>query len=160
MRKMRKNPNLLFTSLCLSLSLSLVKLATASTPHREVNLKLEETIGKVRSESSLTARTQAAEHLAELTRKTNAAYIDNKTISDIASLLDIPEDSVQAWVASALGHIGRRASSAAPRLLALLPVSDCLQGDLTSSAFIRPALKQMGVKPPPARSYNDCQNTK
>jgi HEAT repeat protein len=102
------------------------------------------------------ARTEAAEHLAELTRGINPKSVDDKTVADMVSLLDAPDDSVRAWVAAALGHLGRRAKVAVPKLLALLPEADCLQGDLTSAASIRPALSRMGVKPPPFNAQ-DCK---
>jgi hypothetical protein len=125
-----------------------------------LNAKLEAAIAKVRAGDSPTMRTEAAEHLAELTRRVKPNSVDDKTIADMASLLDIPDDSVRAWTAAALGHLGRRAKAAAPKLLALLAEVDCLEGDLTSAASIRPALERMGVKPPAEPSYNDCHRPK
>lgn len=119
---------------------------------RMLNAKLEETIAKVRTEKSLMARTEAAEHLAELTREINSKRVDDTTVADMVTLLDAADDSVRAWVAAALGNLGRRAKVAVPKLLALLPEADCLQGDLTSAASIRPALRRMGVKPPPFKA--------
>jgi HEAT repeat protein len=116
---------------------------------RMLNKKLQETMEKVRVEGSVMARTEAAEHLAELTHGVNPKSVNDKTVADMVSLLDASDDSVRAWVAAALGHLGRRAKVAVPKLLALLPEADCLQGDLTSAASIRPALRGMGVRPPP-----------
>jgi len=116
---------------------------------RMINKELEETIAKVRSEKSPMARTEAAEHLAELTDGVNPKSVNDKNLADMVALLDSPEDSVRAWVAAALGNLGRRAKVAIPKLLAMLPEADCLRGDLTSAASIRPALRRMGVKPPP-----------
>jgi len=121
-----------------------------------LNAKLEEIIAKVRSDEPSMARYEAAEHLADLTHRVNPASVDDKTVTDMISLLDIPDDSVRLWTAAALGNLGRRAKAAVPKLLALLPEVDCIQGDLTSAASIRPALRRMGVKPPPAPSYDDC----
>jgi hypothetical protein len=121
-----------------------------------LNAKLEEVIAKVRADKSDVARAEAAESLAELTHRVKPTSVDDKTIADMVSLLDIPDDSLRAWTAAALGHLGRRAKAAAPKLLALLTEVDCLEGDLTSAASIRPALKRMGAKPPPAPTYNDC----
>lgn len=121
-----------------------------------LNAKLEKAIAKVRAEQSPMARAKAAESLANLTHRVKPISVDDKTITDMVSLLDIPDDSVRAWTAAALGHLGRRAKVAAPKLLTLLAEGDCLEGDLTSAASIRPALKRMGVKPPPEPSYNDC----
>jgi len=141
---------LLFGSLT-ALAFLIVGTANAAGD-RMLNTKLEETIAKVRIEESLTARTDAAEHLAELTRGVNPKSVYDKTVADMVSLLDAPDDSVRAWVAAALGNLGRRAKVAVPKLLALLPEADCLQGDLTSAASIRPALRRMGVKPPPFKA--------
>ena len=119
-----------------------------------LSAKLQETIAKVRAEKSLIARTEAAEHLADLTHGSNPASVDDKTVADMVSLLDAPDDSVRAWVAAALGNLGSRAKVAVPKLLALLPEADCLQGDVTSAASIRPALRRMGAKPPPYNVQN------
>jgi len=67
----------------------------------------------------------------------------------MVSLLETEEDSVRAWVAASLGHLGLRAKVAVPKLLKLLPEVDGLRGSLTSAPFIRVALKRMGEKPPP-----------
>ena len=125
-----------------------------------LNAKLEKAIAQVRITLSPMARAEAAEHLADLIHGAKPNSVDDKTIADMVSLLDIPDDSVRAWTAAAFIHLGRRAKVAAPRLLALLAEVDCLEGDLTSAASIRPALKRMGVRPPPEPSYNDCHKPK
>lgn len=135
----------------------LFPMETVGSTDQVLNAKLEETIARVRADPSPMGRTEAAEHLADLTHGVKQDSVDDKTIADMISLLDIPDDSVRAWTAAALGQLGRRAKAAAPKLLALLAEVDCLQGDLTSAAAIRPALKRMGVKPPPEPSYSDCQ---
>jgi hypothetical protein len=142
-----------FTVLAL---LSLMANVVHASTDPVLNAKLEETIAKVRADKSPVARAEAAERLAELTHRVNPDSVDDKSVTDMISLLDIPDDSVRGWTAAALGNLGRRAKAAAPKLLALLTEVDCLEGDLTSAAFIRPALKRMGVKPPPEPSYNDC----
>jgi hypothetical protein len=114
--------------------------------------QITETITKVRTGDSLTARTDAAQHLATLMQKADPKTVDDKTLASMVSLLDTPEDSVRAWVAGALGALGPRAISAAPALLKLLPEADCVQGDLTSAGAIRVALKRIGVKPPPPQT--------
>lgn len=111
-----------------------------------LNAKLGAVIAEVRADKSPMARAEAAEHLADLVHRAKPNSVDDKTIADMVSLLDIPDDSVRAWTAGALGHLGRRAKMAAPRLLALLAEVDCLDGDLTSAAFIRPALERNGSK--------------
>jgi len=85
-----------------------------------LNAKLEEAIAKLRAGDSPAARAEAAEHLADLIYLAKPDSVDDKTIADMVSLLDIPDDSVRAWTAGALGHLGRRAKVAAPKLLALL----------------------------------------
>jgi hypothetical protein len=122
-----------------------------------IKARLEETIAKVREEKPSLARTAEAEHLAELTHRIKPASVDDATVADMVSLLGIPDDSVRGWVAAALGNLESRAKEvAAPKLLALLPEADCLQGDLTSAASIRPALRRMGVKSPPFNPQ-DCK---
>src|SRR5207302_9807583 len=139
-------------------------LLTASMGHAAadpaLNAKLEKAIAQVRITLSPMARAEAAEHLADLIHGAKPNSVDDKTIADMVSLLDITDDSVRAWTAAAFIHLGRRAKVAAPRLLALLAEVDCLEGDLTSAASIRPALKRMGVRPPPEPSYNDCHKPK
>jgi hypothetical protein len=129
--------------------------ANAAGDHM-LNRKLEQTIAKVRTEKSPMLREKAAENLAVLTNGINPKSVDDKTVAGMVSLLDIQDDSVRLWVAAALGHLGPRAKAAVPRLLALLPETDCLKGDLTSAAAIRPALERMGAKPPPFRP-EDCK---
>ncbi|HXM05618.1 MAG TPA: HEAT repeat domain-containing protein [Chthoniobacterales bacterium] len=121
-----------------------------TTSHTRLLNEVRETVAMVQTtDGPSMARTNAAEHLADLTRKMNPKDIDDKTLAELVSLLDTPDDSVRAWVAAAIGNLGSRARTAGPALLKLLPETDCLQGDLTSAAVIRPALKRIGVKPPP-----------
>jgi hypothetical protein len=111
--------------------------------------QLAATIAKVRTSGPPSiGRTNAAEHLAELTRKIDPKAIDDKTVADMVSLLDTSDDSVRLWVAAALGHLGSRAKTAIPKLLNILPEADCLNG-MTSAPAIRVALSRMGVTPPP-----------
>ena len=118
-------------------------------PKRQLKRQLLETMAKVRNGKTLTSRTDAAEHLATLTRGINSHKVDETTLTEMVSLLDTQEDSVRAWVAASLGHLGPRAKVAVPRLLKLLPEVDCLRGNLTSAPFIRLALERMGEIPPP-----------
>lgn len=139
---------------------SLVGTASAGTDPG-LNQKLETTIAAVRITQSSMARNDAAERLADLTRKARPASVSDSTVNDLLSLMDDSNDVVRLWVAAALGNLGPRAKVAIPKLLALLPETDCLDGDLTSAAAIRPALKRMGErKLPPAPSYNDCHKQK
>jgi len=120
-----------------------------SLPKKQLERQLSETMAKIRNEKTLMSRTDAAEHLATLTRRINPHRVDETTLTEMVSLLDTREDSVRAWVAASLGHLGPRAKVAVPRLLKLLPEVDCLRGSLTSAPFIRIALKRLGEKPPP-----------
>jgi hypothetical protein len=107
------------------------------------------------------ARFDAAAELPHLTRKVSPSSVSDSTVHDLVSLLDDSDDVVRLFAAAALGNLGRRAKVAVPKLLALLPETDCLDGDLTSARSIRPALKRMGVnKLPPRLSYNDCHKPK
>ena len=116
---------------------------------KELRIQLSETMAKIRNGETSNSRTDAAEHLATLTRGINPDTVDDAILTEMVSLLDTQEDSVRAWVAASLGHLGRRAKVAVPRLQKLLAEVDCLRGSLTSAPFIRVALKRIGVVPPP-----------
>ena len=118
-------------------------------PKRQLKRQLLETMAKVRNGKTSNSRTDAAEHLAMLTRGINPYKVDDATLREMVSLLDTQEDSVRGWVAGSLGNLGPRAKLAVPRLLKLLPEVDCLRGSLTSASAIRVALKRMGQIPPP-----------
>jgi HEAT repeat protein len=106
-------------------------------------------MAKVRSDKTVDARTEAAEHLASLTQKISSNEAPATLVTDITSLLDSPDDSVRYWVATALGNIGPAAKAAVPKLEEMLPKADCINGAITSASGIRYALIKMGVKPPP-----------
>jgi len=110
---------------------------------------IKATMAKVRSEKSVDARTQAAEHLARLTQKISSKEVTEALVTEITALLDSPDDSVRFWVAAALGNLGPVAKAALPRLEEMLPTADCINGAITSAAAIRGALIKMGIKPPP-----------
>jgi len=154
---MRRKNDRMIGCICFAVWLATMPdIANAGT-NSMLNSKLEQTVQAVRSAGSPMEQIKSAQHLAELTKGVAPSSVSDATVSDITSLLDMPEDAVRGWVAAALGHLGRRAKLAVPKLLALLPEADCMQGDLTSAASIRPALKRMGVEPPPAPTYSDCQ---
>jgi hypothetical protein len=112
--------------------------------------QLKKTMTRVHDEKTLNARTNAAERLADLTRGADPNNVDDKTLTDLISLLNFREDSVRFWVAASLGNLGPRAKVAVPKLLELLPAADCLNGSITSAATIREALKKIGATLPPS----------
>lgn len=126
----------------------------AERPNPILNRELEEAIAEVRAGKSLNARCKASEKLFDLLNGIDPMYVSDGTIADMVSLLNNPDDAVRGNVAGVLGVFGPRAKAAVPKLLALLPAADCLQGDLTSAGAIRLALERMGVKPPPYNPKN------
>jgi hypothetical protein len=111
--------------------------------------QIEAAMARVRSAKTVDARTEAAEHLAGLTKKIGSKEVTETLVADITSLLDSPDDSVRYWVARAVGNLGPAAKSAVPKLEEMLPKADCINGVITSAGGIRYALIRLGVKPPP-----------
>ena len=120
-------------------------------PQSQLTEQLTRAIATVRTGGSSKNRTDAAERIAELTRKINAKEIDDGIIADLVSRLDTSDDPVRYWVARCLGNLGPRARVAIPKLQRLLAEVDCLQGSKTSASGIRFALTQMGVTPSPTK---------
>jgi HEAT repeat protein len=116
--------------------------------------QLTETIAKVRTGATSAARTEAAEHLSELTRGISPDKVGDASLADLVSLLDSSEDSVRYWVARCLGNLGPRAKIAIPKLQKILAEVDCLRGSKTSASGIRFALAQMGITPPPPKCHD------
>jgi len=110
--------------------------------------KFNSAVAGVRNGGTATIRTEAAQHLAELTGKVDPKSVDDAAIRELICLLDSNEDSVRMWVAGSLGNLGPRAKGAVPKLLELLPGADRLRGSLTSAPAIRLALTKIGVNPP------------
>src|ERR1700733_1676491 len=132
---------------------------TIATDATILKKQLLETIAKVKNGKTSNDRTDAAEHLSELTDGIDPTQVDDSTLKKMVSLLHSSEDSVRAWVAASLGELGPRAKAiAAPALLALLPKADCLVGSLTSAPAIRLALDRMGVTPPPPATCETDQH--
>jgi hypothetical protein len=139
---------------------STASISNAGTDPR-LNEKLEITIAAVRSTQPSRARFNAAERLAELTRKARPASVSDSTVNDLLSLMDDSDDVVRIWAATALGNLGRRAKAGIPKLWAMLPEADCLDGPVISGRSIRFALERLGVKRlPPEPSYDDCHKQK
>ena len=123
--------------------------ATPTSSDSALLTQIERTIVKARTGEDVQVRTDAAERLSFLAHRIDPNKLDDKTLADLVSLLDSPNDSVRYWVATALANIGPRARVAVPKLEALLPSADCLNGAITSASAIRRALIRMGIKPPP-----------
>jgi hypothetical protein len=137
--------------LVILIALVCLPLATAHATDSALKKRLVEAIAKVKNGETLKDRTDAAQHLSELTDGINPTEIDDSTLKKMVALLNSSDDSVRAWVAGSLGKLGPRAKGvAAPPLLKLLPEADCLRGSLTSASAIRLALERMGVTPPPS----------
>jgi hypothetical protein len=129
-----------------------------SQTDKRLDSRLQAAILSVRSAKSPDARYDAAEQLPTLTSKSRPGSVADSTVESLIGLLDDPDDGVRMFVAATLGNI--QAKAAIPKMLALLPAADCLDGTLTSSRSIRFALARMGVSPPPAPSSNDCHKSK
>jgi hypothetical protein len=105
----------------------------------------------IKTEKQIDARRAAAVKLSELTRTIAPDEVDDRTIDDMISLLGTDDDVVLNYVAVSLGNLGPRAKKAVPTLLRILPKADCVQGDRTAVAAIRPALRKMGATAPPKK---------
>lgn len=130
---------------------SLVSTAQDGQSERQFREQLTHTIAKVRTGDSPVARIEAAEQLAELTRKGDSKKLDDKTVADLVSLLDVSDDSVVYWVARSLGNLGSRANAAIPKLQKKLAEVDCIEGSKTSASGIRFALRQLDASPTPSK---------
>lgn len=139
---------------------SLVLLAAMAhkMDHSKKVKELRETISDVRKMSGpIRPGANPAQHLAQLTKEIDPEEVDDKTIEDMVSLLDTPNDFVRAWVAVALGHLGPRAKVAVPALLKVMHDTECVDlKEMTSAGAARVALKRIGVTPPPP----DCGKKK
>jgi HEAT repeats len=122
----------------------------ASVDTVEWNQWIRETTESVRTSQFPGVRAMAAQNLVYETFWLGRKDIDDKSVAEIVSLLDVPDEPVRNGVTRSLGQIGPRARAAVPKLKELLPEVDCHQVS-GASADIRFALRQMGVKPPPAK---------
>ena len=128
---------------------SVVSAAQAGGSERQFS-ELTHNIAKVRTGKSAVERTDAAERLAELTRRGGSKKLDDKTLADLVSLLNTSDDSVLYWVARCLGNLGQRAKTAIPKLQEKLAEVDCIQGSKTSASGIRLALRQLDAPAAPS----------
>ena len=109
--------------------------------------QITETITKVRTGETPRIRDEAAQHLAEMTKGVDPNELDDKTISDMVSLLDLYVG--RYWVAVSLGNVGLRARKAIPKLEELLAEEECRHVSKSAAGGIRYALTRMGVAPLP-----------
>ncbi len=137
---------------------SLLALAgVAQTQGRNVsNVELTNAIAAVRTAETNNDRYAAADRLSELVSSVSPKAVDDDTIAELVSLLDMPDDFVRHDVAFCFYHLGRRAKIAIPKLRQVLVRSDCLDGSRTSSPVIRGTLKKMGVTVPPKPSIGSA----
>jgi HEAT repeat protein len=116
--------------------------------------KVEEIIGKLKTERDSALRVDAAEELSRfLQRLSNTEVLDVQVVDDLAGLLDDPNDDVRFWVAAALGHFAARARGAVPALERALKntrAASSLSGivpALTSESAILGALQRITGRP-------------
>lgn len=112
--------------------------------------EIDETMAKIRMTASSNARADSGEYLAQLTKEINPDDIDDRTLSDLISLLDISDESMRSWVATSLGNLGPRAKEAASGLLKIVRKTDCVpvMGGFPSSEAARAALERIGEVQP------------
>src|SRR5690348_6046485 len=121
-----------FVFMVLSFSITM---SAHSQIDKQLDSRLQATMAAVRSAKSPNARMDAAEQLADLTHKARPGSVTDSTVADLIDLLDDPSDSVRMFAAAALGNL--KAKAAIPKLSALLPAADCLEGPVTSARSIR-----------------------
>lgn len=109
--------------------------------------RIAEAISTVRVTDSAVNRGKAAFRVRYLMSWLGPEQIDDGTIADLVSLLDIPDQAVRDAVAGALGEVRDRAKeSAGPKLQELLAEVDCRSANQGSAEVIREALSRIGVK--------------
>ena len=64
--------------------------------------QIKQTMARVQASKTVDAKTEAAEHLASLTRKIDRKEVTEALVIDLTSLLDAPNDSVRFWLVTAL----------------------------------------------------------
>jgi len=91
----------------------------------------------------------AAEKLARLSHVVDGSGIDDRTLSNIASLLGSPKGDIRMWAAAAIGDFGVRASIYAPRLQQIVTEESCNFTGIGSADTAARALEKMGMIPAP-----------
>jgi hypothetical protein len=117
---------------------------------------LHRIIAQIQTESG-TTRYELSVGLAGLVRQTpKVEELDDETIGRITGLLNGPDNSVTAWVATALGFIGPRARAAVPALEEALARIEGRESAFypdptrfkTNAGVIRDALDRIRSTPP------------
>ena len=134
-------------ALALFFALAALQPRAANAVDDQLLSQLSETITTLRTSEPSLARTDAAEHLAELTKKMRTQEVGEQTLADLISLLDTRDESVRFWVATALGNLGPQAKVAIPALKKTLTEVDCFNGPITSAMAIRRTLTRLGATP-------------
>ena len=87
-------PGLLFVALWFALLAAGVAQTSGGPAAFE---QIKESIAKARSDKSLDGRTEAAAHVATLTKRISSKEVTEGLVTDLISLLDSPDDSVRYW---------------------------------------------------------------
>jgi hypothetical protein len=142
------------TALALTAALLLSASATtvtAAEPRTQVSSKqLANMISAVRQGPDASTREVAAERIPRLLSGADLSQIDAKTIEDLASLLDPPNNTVRNWVALSLSMFDARAKFAVPKLQAVYLSLHCAsQRERDVATTIGIAIQRINGAPPP-----------
>lgn len=107
-------------------------------------------IQRVRNAKGINAKVDAAEQLRGTVLATDPRAVDDRTIHEVASLLDYNNEAIRYWIAEALGHFGVRSKFAVPKLRAILDERECMIAETSSVSMIRDTLERIG-EPAPER---------
>jgi HEAT repeat protein len=118
--------------------------------------RMNDAIAKVRTSESPVDREKAAMDLGYSMLWLTQEQTDDAIVTDLISLLDIPDQAVRDGVAGALGTLGRGAKASVAKLQALLAEVDCRGANAGSAEVIREALDRMGATAPPAHCATDA----
>ena len=105
-------------------------------------------ISRLQTTRDVSTRRAMIESLHQFLLAKGSINIDIEVISNLASVLDDPDEIVRYWAAMCLGDIGPRAISVAPKLQSLLAQAPPLQMGKGAESGYRFALTQMGIPTP------------
>lgn len=111
-------------------------------------LSISDYIVKIRTEKSITLRTQYAEDLSDSIEKGEQKNITDADINMLADMMADKDDSVRYWIATSLGYIGPRAKHALPQLEKAYREIACVIANKTSASAIRLAIPRIGGRTP------------